>query len=189
MGDSLGLWFHVFCCSLAGQRFGWLSEWLMNEEPPPSTTQGDFHHPVVKHTVYQPTWTCQSRATYTQQLAQILESLLPEGGLGSISTLPLGWPHAPWHSENFSLAADFLLATARYLHRLSEKRGCEIVLAIEPEPGCVLETAEGLVEFFQRYLLRSPDALARVAVCTIAESSCWQGSSFLRDSRALGPGR
>lgn len=187
----LGLWFSQSAAEqiVAEQRFGWLSEWLAERELTAYTfngfPQGDFHQPVVKHTVYQPTWTCQSRATYTQQLAQILESLLPEGGLGSISTLPLGWPHAPWHSENFSLAADFLLATARYLHRLSEKRGCEIVLAIEPEPGCVLETAEGLVEFFQRYLLRSPDAELARQHLTVCHDICHSGVMFEPQQKAL----
>src|SRR5690606_16155731 len=54
--------------------------------------QGDFHQKVVKHSVYEPTWTCDTRTRYTLYLAEILEAILPDHGVGSISTLPLGWP-------------------------------------------------------------------------------------------------
>lgn len=180
----LGLWFSESAAEqiVADGRLGWLRDWLSERGLVAYTLngfpQGDFHLPTVKHSVFQPTWNCQSRANYTQRLAQILESLLAEGAVGSISTLPLGWPHAPWHSENYSLAADFLLATARYLHRLSEKRGCEIVLAIEPEPGCVLDTADGLVAFFERYLLSGPDADIARQHLTVCHDICHSGVMF-----------
>ncbi len=55
--------------------------------------QGDFHQPIVKHAVYEPTWLNPSRLDYSRQLANVLVELLEPGQSGSISTLPLGWPH------------------------------------------------------------------------------------------------
>lgn len=187
----LGLWFSETAAEqiLSEDRRDWLSQWLderglmaytLNGFP-----QGDFHQPIVKHSVYEPTWNCQSRATYTQRLALILERLLPEGGTGSISTLPLGWPHAPWHAENYSLAADYLHAAARYFQRLADQRGCEIVLAIEPEPGCVIETARDLVEFFERYLLCGPDAEVARRHLTVCHDVCHSSVMFEPQQEAL----
>jgi len=105
--------------------------------------------------------------------------------VGSISTLPLGWPHAPWHAENFSLAAEFLLGTARYFHRLSEERGCEIVLAIEPEPGCVIDTAAEMVSFFERYLFSGHDAELARQHLTVCHDICHSGVMFEPQCEAL----
>ncbi|MBT8484169.1 MAG: hypothetical protein KJO43_01230, partial [Phycisphaerae bacterium] len=55
---------------------------------------GDFHEPVVKHRVYEPNWTRPERLAYTLDLLHVLAGLRPDGGEGSISTLPLGWPVA-----------------------------------------------------------------------------------------------
>lgn len=187
----LGLWFSETAAEqiVNEHRTGWLNDWLEQRGLTAYTfngfPQGDFHQPVVKHAVYQPTWNCQSRASYTQRLAQILASLLPEGGVGSISTLPLGWPHAPWHAENFSLAAEFLLGTARFLHRLSEERGCQVVLAIEPEPGCVIDTATSMVDFFEHYLLSGHDAEIARQHLTICHDICHSGVMFEPQRDAL----
>ena len=54
-----------------------------------------FHRPVVKHRVYEPTWAEPERLRYTLHCAEVLAALLPEGGRGGISTLPLGW-RTPW---------------------------------------------------------------------------------------------
>jgi sugar phosphate isomerase/epimerase len=170
----LGLWFSqsVVNSILDQAKCDWLRDWLDSRNFLAYTfngfPQGDFHQPVVKHAVYEPTWTCESRSEYTRELALIMDQILPAGHSGSISTLPLGWPHAPWHAENYKLAADHLTATAMTLARLTESRGSELVLAIEPEPGCVLERADDLIDFFQKYLLNGPEAhVARqhLAIC------------------------
>src|SRR4029453_19507955 len=54
-----------------------------------------FHAAVVKLDVYRPDWTDARRVTYTLDCAKVLAALLPEGGVGSISTLPLAW-REPW---------------------------------------------------------------------------------------------
>jgi sugar phosphate isomerase/epimerase len=187
----VGLWFSEAAAAslLSRERTIELREWLADRKLLAYTfngfPQGDFHQSVVKHAVYEPTWTCQSRAAYTKSLAQIMESVLPEGSQGSISTLPLGWPYAPWHAENYSLAAEQLLDVAKYLDRLTQQRGCEIVLAIEPEPGCVLDTAEGLVEFFEHYLLRGADAEIARRHLTVCHDICHSGVMFEPQQQAL----
>lgn len=170
----LGLWLSENAAMglIDGQQVQDFGNWLAEHHFRPYTfngfPQGDFHQPIVKHAVYEPTWCCQSRARYTTCLAEILAAILPEGATGSISTLPLGWPHAPWHAENFKDAADNLLQVAKALHRIHQEHGRDIILAIEPEPGCVLNTAEEIVDFFEHFLFSGPDAnLARryIGVC------------------------
>ncbi len=168
------------------REFGsWLSEqrlvpYTMNGFP-----QGDFHQPVVKHAVYEPTWACDSRARYTMCLAEIMEAILPPGQTGSISTLPLGWPHAPWHAENFKYAADNLLVVAKFLDRLNQKYNCEVVLAIEPEPGCVLNTAAETCEFFEHFLFSGPDAALARRYLTVCHDICHSGVMFEPQVEAL----
>lgn len=147
--------------------------------------QGDFHQAVVKHKVYEPTWTCDSRTRYTLCLAEIMEAILPDGGCGSISTLPLGWPHAPWHAETLKTAADNLLEVAKFLDRLAQHRGREVVIAIEAEPGCVLNTAEEMVEFFERYLLSGPDRDTARKYLTVCHDMCHSAVMFESQTHAL----
>ncbi len=147
--------------------------------------QGDFHQPVVKHAVYEPTWTCDSRTRYTLCLAEIMEAILPDGGCGSISTLPLGWPHAPWHAETLKTAADNLLEVAKFLDRLAQLHGREVVIAIEAEPGCVLNTAEEMVEFFEHYLFSGPDRATARQYLTVCHDMCHSGVMFESQTQAL----
>ncbi|QDV27018.1 hypothetical protein Q31a_53990 [Aureliella helgolandensis] len=168
------------------ERFrGWLNEhhffpYTLNGFP-----QGDFHQPIVKHQVYEPTWTCHSRARYTMCLAEILDAILPAGATGSISTLPLGWPHAPWHAENFKEAADHLHEVAKFCDRLAQNSGREIVIAIEPEPGCVLNTAPEMVEFFEHFLFRGPDAELARRYLSVCHDVCHSGVMFEPQTTAL----
>ncbi len=164
-------------------------EWLQEHDFLPYTfngfPQGDFHQAVVKHAVYEPTWTCDSRTRYTLCLAEILEAILPDDGLGSISTLPLGWPHAPWHAETMKACADNLLEVAKFLDRLAQHRGREVVIAIEPEPGCVLNTAEEVVEFFEHFLFSGPDRALAHRYLTVCHDICHSSVLFESQSKAL----
>ena len=193
-GDStlpVGLWFSEASAEslLQGHRASEFRQWLEHRGLAAYTLNGfphgDFHQSVVKHAVYEPTWTSSARSSYTKSLALILDALLPAGHCGSISTLPLGWPHAPWHAENFHDAADQLHEVAIYLDRLSQRRGSEIVLAIEPEPGCVLNTADDLVEYFEHYLLRGPHAELARRYITVCHDICHSGVMFEPQVEAL----
>lgn len=124
---------------------------------------GNFHAQQVKHAVYRPTWAQDDRLSYTLDLAEILAQILPEGGIGSISTLPLGWPPA-----DMAACGANLRRLAVGLARLHDRTGRLIRAAIEPEPGCALDTACGLAGFFREHLFTGPDeaqARSYVGVC------------------------
>jgi len=187
----VGLWLsETAAVSLIEQNSVYeFGQWLQEHHFIPYTfngfPQGDFHQPVVKHAVYEPTWTCDSRTRYTLCLAEIMEAWLPDGGCGSISTLPLGWPHAPWHAETYKTAADNLLEVAKFLDRLAERRGREVVIALEAEPGCVLSTAEEMVAFFEHYLLSGPDREVARKYLTVCHDICHSGVMFESQTETL----
>ena len=114
---------------------------------------GDFHAPVVKHKVYQPDWTTNERFDYTIELAIILSQLIDEGAHASISTLPLGWPQESRQDWPYEQAAKQLLTLAQSLRILEEATGRYITIALEPEPGCLLDTANDVISFSNDHLL------------------------------------
>ncbi|MDQ0382056.1 metabolite traffic protein EboE [Amycolatopsis thermophila] len=102
---------------------------------------GGFHDPVVKQKVYRPRWTDRARAQYTLNCAAVLAGLLPDDAeFGSISTLPLGW-REPWTPEDDAAASRLLDEVTAGL-RSGER---SIRLAVEPEPGCILDTVHDAV--------------------------------------------
>ena len=148
-------------------------DWLAETHLLPYTFNGfpysDFHQPVVKHRVYLPTWAEQARLDYTVKLAHVLDSILPAEEVGTISTLPLAWPQAnetagltgPLETQTDSLlvaSAKQLKQLAAELDRILQTNGRLIKVGIEPEPGCVLDSADDIVNFFQRYLFDGQDA-------------------------------
>ena len=113
---------------------------------------GDFHAGRVKEAVYLPDWRSPERAAYTMHLADLLAGWLPAGLTGSISTVPIGF-------KGVVTAADLpqvqrqLRAVLAHLERLRDRTGREIVLALEPEPGCLLETTNEVSRFFADFTL------------------------------------
>jgi sugar phosphate isomerase/epimerase len=118
---------------------------------------GPFHGARVKEKVYAPDWRAAERREYTNRLADILADFLPDGVNGSISTVPVSFK--PWiknESDRKSAIAN-LSACAEYL---ADRNIC---LALEPEPGCFLETTEEAIRFFNEQL---PEATRRrVGIC------------------------
>jgi sugar phosphate isomerase/epimerase len=99
-----------------------------------------FHAPVVKRDVYWPHWAQDDRRAYTLGLARLLSRLLPEDVEdGSISTLPLGWREG-WDEAAQAAALRALADLAEELAKLHAATGKRIRLALEPEPGCTIET-------------------------------------------------
>jgi sugar phosphate isomerase/epimerase len=99
-----------------------------------------FHAPVVKLGVYSPDWTDAARRDYTLGLARLLARLLPDDiEEGSISTLPLGWREG-WDEAAQGAALAALHEVAAALEALQAETGKRIRLALEPEPGCTVET-------------------------------------------------
>ncbi|PKH44415.1 Xylose isomerase-like TIM barrel [Nocardioides alpinus] len=105
-----------------------------------------FQEPTVKHSVYLPAWTSRARLDYTLAAARVLARLLPDDAdHGSISTLPLAW-HNPWSRDDQRLAEARLSELAAGLAALEAETGRRVVVGIEPEPGCVVETVEEAVD-------------------------------------------
>ncbi len=118
---------------------------------------GDFHQPVVKYEVYKPTWCEQARVDYTLDLIGVLDTLLPAGMDGSISTLPIQWGTPTPTGDQLSAAAANLRTVAEHLARLEDATGRLIYLCLEPEPGCVLDRADDVVRYFEAHLLADGD--------------------------------
>ena len=105
-----------------------------------------FHAPVVKRDVYWPHWAQDDRRDYTLGLARLLTRLLPDDvEEGSISTLPLGWREG-WEAEQQDAALRALADLAVELEELHAATGKRIRLALEPEPGCTIETITQAVD-------------------------------------------
>ncbi|MBL0887671.1 metabolite traffic protein EboE [Myceligenerans indicum] len=114
---------------------------------------GGFHSAVVGRSVYRPTWAERARLQYTQACARVLAALLPGGAAGSISTLPLAW-RAPWTPADDDESARALAGLSRDLRELADRTGHVVRIAVEPEPGCVLDTVDDVV----RWLAARTDA-------------------------------
>lgn len=126
---------------------------------------GRFHGTRVKEAVYRPDWREPARLRYTQTLAEILARLLPAGVEGSISTVPGGFGAELAAEAAREQVAQRLRHCAAGLWRRRQEGGPSIVLALEPEPACLLETTHDAVGFFERYLL-GPAALAGMSART-----------------------
>jgi len=111
---------------------------------------GDFHDEQVKEKVYLPDWSEQARLDYTINLADVLASCLPDNiALGAISTLPLGYKSL-WDQEKQTAANTNIRSMLQHLAKLFETTGKQIILCIEMEPDCVLESTEELLQYFQQ---------------------------------------
>jgi len=105
-----------------------------------------FHAPVVKRDVYWPNWSGDERVDYTVGLARLLARLLPDDvESGSISTLPLGWREG-WDAEAQAAGLLGLERVAGELEQLQRETGKRIRIALEPEPGCTIETIEQAID-------------------------------------------
>lgn len=105
-----------------------------------------FHAEVVKKAVYRPRWGDPARSEYTVHCAEVLGALLAEGAAGSLSTLPLGW-REDWSRADDEAATAALAEVCASLRTLHESTGRRIRLAIEPEPGCALDTIADVVDW------------------------------------------
>ena len=174
----VGLWIPASAAGelVAGDGAEQFADWMVTQDLQPLTINGfpfdNFHLPVVKHRVYRPAWWQRSRLDYTIQLASLLDRIMTrmpicdspgEKAVGSISTLPLGWPgrlglsadgdqQGVTDQQNVARAGENLRELASSLHQLESRTGRRIVVAIEPEPGCLLDRCGDIVDFFEREL-------------------------------------
>jgi len=112
---------------------------------------GRFHGQPVKDAVYRPDWTEPERVAYTDLLADLLAQLLPDGVDGTISTVPGCFK--PRVTDGTAQAiADNLARSAAHLAEIERRTGKRIVLALEPEPCCAIETLAEAEAFFAAYI-------------------------------------
>lgn len=109
---------------------------------------GSFHGTRVKEQVYAPDWRDPARLEYTTKLARILANLLPSGIAGSISTVPCSFRSWICNESDVKAMVANLVACAEEVARICEQSGCDIVVALEPEPACWLETTHEAIRFF-----------------------------------------
>jgi sugar phosphate isomerase/epimerase len=126
---------------------------------------GPFHGTRVKEEVYLPDWRDDERLRYTDELADLLAQLLPEGMEGSVSTVPGAFKPAMQGETDVEKIADNMLLHAAKLVEMQRSSGQRIALAIEPEPYCFLETIDESVRFFREHLF-SADAVRRLSELT-----------------------
>lgn len=123
---------------------------------------GPFKNQRVKEQVYEPDWRTAERLTYTQQVAEVLAEVSPPWVEPSIQSPPLGFKPRVTGPDVVEAYAANLRAMAAFLHRLRERTGRTVTLAIEPEPYCYLETTDEVIAFFTG-VLRSPSSVAALA--------------------------
>lgn len=114
-----------------------------------------FHDRVVGKKVYSPDWTEPARLQYTLDLVDVLAELLPaDASYGSISTLPLAW-RTPWDRTRDAAARDAFNRLELRLTKTQETTGRRIRVAIEPEPGCILEMVPQAADWLTPYAAQS----------------------------------
>jgi sugar phosphate isomerase/epimerase len=113
---------------------------------------GPFHGVRVKEGVYEPDWRDAERLRFTDLTAAILATLLPEGMEGSVSTVPGAFRPRIKNAADIACMADAMARHAAHLHALEQETGKTIVLALEPEPWCFIESTDEAIAFFQTHL-------------------------------------
>lgn len=126
---------------------------------------GPFKNRIVKEDVYEPDWRSQQRVKYTENVAEILADVAPDFIDPSIQSPPLGFKPRVTGDEVVDAYADNIRHLTVFLHRLRERTGRTVTLALEPEPFCFLETTAETVQFFTK-VLRS-DASIRTLASTL----------------------
>src|SRR5690606_3340392 len=117
---------------------------------------GGFHRQVVKDKVHHPDWTTIERRDYTLRLFDILNTLLPGGMDGGISTSPLSYKY--WHSEEEvgevrRISTLHMIEVAVKLYQIRQREGKVLHLDIEPEPDGLLENTKDVVDFYRNWLI------------------------------------
>jgi sugar phosphate isomerase/epimerase len=142
---------------------------------------GTFHGTRVKEQVFAPDWRTPARAAYTMRVADLLTAWLPADVSGSISTVPIAF-RPGFAEDDWTIVRRHLCETLEHLDRLRQRHGRRIVLALEPEPGCVLERTDDVLACFERLAL--PPALRDLA--GICFDCCHQAVQFEEPLESLG---
>ena len=129
---------------------------------------GTFHGASVKEGAYRPDWSEAERLLYSNRLAEILAIFLPEGMEGSVSTVP--GTFKPWAEGRVEAITDNLIRHTAELVAIERRRGRRIVLALEPEPCCFLETVAETIDYFEGRLFGAAAAARLAGLCGLPKA-------------------
>lgn len=163
--DTLGIGLWLPACEaesiVQDNQIESFNEWLNTRNLEVFTINGfpygDFHQSVVKHAVYVPDWTSPEREAYTKNLITILAGMLPEESEGSISTLPVAWDGSMDGKSGVGDSGVMLKRTAQIAHVVELHSGRLIHIDLEPEPGCILQRSDDVIDYFSSHLLSGED--------------------------------
>lgn len=113
---------------------------------------GTFHGDVVKENVYLPDWKDSARLDYSNTLAEVFAQILPPNLTGSISTVPGAFKTSVNNDSDINQMTQYFIEQAAYLVDIERRTGKHIVLALEPEPCCYLETIDESIVYFTEHL-------------------------------------
>lgn len=160
----------------------WLAERRLMVRSINGFPYGDFHGEVVKTQVYRPDWRDPARAAFTLELGAIAAALVEPGARTvSISTLPVGWRHDFAVDAAIAEAAGSLRGVAARLAGIEDETGIRVTVDLEPEPGCVLDRAQHVVELFERHFARDLER-RHLGVC---HDVCHAAVTFEEQDEAL----
>jgi|SRR5690554_1051320 len=141
---------------------------------------GTFHQQRVKEQVYQPDWRQAERAEYSKQLGDIAVRLQPDAKRIAISTVPVAFK-PDFDEADWDEVCKYIREVAEHYYQLHQQTGITLILALEPEPLCVLETTEEALAFFSR--LDLPERLRHyVGLCF---DCCHQAVEFEEPAECL----
>lgn len=133
---------------------------------------GAFHGQRVKERVYAPDWRTPERLSFTNDVADLLAEIGPSGMALSISTVPGGFRAEIQSEVDIARVVEGYVRAAAHLHGIAARTSRTLMLAIEPEPACFLETTGEAIRFLNdRVFTRSACALfARLTGVSLPEA-------------------
>ena len=143
---------------------------------------GAFHGQKVKERVYLPDWRDPERVAYSERLGSLAVELQPDAQTLSISTLPIAFK-AGFAESDWPTVFDHIQTVLAHYANLYQNTGVKVILALEPEPGCVLETTAELVALFNR--LRPRLSLQQNAHLGLCLDACHQAVEFEQPQECL----
>ena len=149
---------------------------------------GEFHQKQVKTKVYFPDWSTQERLNYTIKCALFLAQITNYSKV-TISTLPLGWGDF-WSVDHEQKSLINLYQLVIELQKIEETYQIQVMVCLEPEPGCVLEKTKQVIDFWNRklrpYLQKQKISLEVInRYLGICYDTCHQSVQFEESSQSL----
>lgn len=143
---------------------------------------GDFAAPVVKATVYRPSWLDEARLAYTLALAEVLAAL-PGPAERTLSTVGGAFRGDGDDEAAHGRMVALLGRAADGLAELADRTGVGVRLCLEPEPLTTLETTADVLAFWRRLAPLGAAAQAHLGLCY---DCCHQAVLFEDAAEAVG---